>query len=1319
MTSPPPRPSQGSDDDGITQAEHSFHARKRQRLETANDSEGSVLDGHSYGVDRPSSSSSALRAPPPTEPAPELAPTPREREERQVVENETDVPQDIPGPGGEASEDDGFEKIDDLDDTALQDRIEAYRQRLLTMTSGRKIRMNDKGKKRQPPPGGQQDYGDEEYHEEDEEDEEEDEDDEDEDEDEEVIEQVLEAGALPLLPPPPPSPPQTETAATSSGSTATNRSHIRPFPARSRNVYPIYPLAPRNHHWPVYHPLTKEAERRAALLPPPPIVEQLTAAEYTDHLRYRPSELRMPTVQRKVDKLRTIVSGVNSRLITDKRVAQELWKAARAARSTISYQLRPPKIATRLDLEAAKGRTANDTGKDKSKDKGKGKDRKLVEDGSDGDERMEVDTATGSSAAVAATTSAPANAPLRPEAADELEVTSKVKIEYLDPVYKHVEYYNTCFPCQLQGFNCSGERPVCAQCYHSIHPDRCEYVARNIARPALVRQQQRRASEDPEAVEREVLRRKFTAMFLPRNTAAENLPLRIQDDEQALAFVRRDRRGMPIAFTGREEPRKGNNDGGGPSERGGKAGDDSRLRPDEDSRQDRNPQKEVENEDNRSTLSKIQLDTAGTRDLDLTRRESKHGKSTARKGVLGTHLHALQGSIERRRHGTADEATEGGNDAKTDQPAVATPHDGGQKKLVVDGVFITKRALDVTELSTTWKEDALKTKRAYNTRSTPRETQALAKQLQQSTMLQQEMGVINPEKQKRSRRSAGRAEADSTSDDGDVADGKRATQDLQKQARTSDPPLQAKAKPSKAWSLMNKFGKSIDGKDAVRDKVQYAKTWKPWDTIDDSEIGPSLCPPPEDSLLRALHHYTTYYFTYILPSPDIFESLDLTSQIALGMILQEVVAEFAIKLGRQGQLEDREVQKLRLDYLQKLREKEAAQTAAATSRASSIGAGVSDTGGGSASYTGPSSSRASRASSSKLPLATVDGTLLSTTGASRRIFGTGSKNNNNNGDEDDSSDDDDDERYRSRDERMQIASQKKKEKENEPLPPGELARLRQPVPGGNEVSAVMGKARKLLAMFRKGPEGHQAQDHQLADILDEELGIYSGGRPGAEGAATSQSSRLDKDKEEEKDDDDDDEEEEEDSESEEEDYLLDSEEEEEEEEDNDKAMEGVEDSGSEPDLDEFHKVVEQFEAAEDELLADEDALFHSLAGFADEQENDRSQEPRRARSLLSSGRASDRSTLRGLGSRNASPDTIGGSEGEEDDYFDSVDGTADRMVTSMGSTRFGAMFGAAEPSDEDEYEAATLPMSQIVDDDDSDSEEEWKLYDNEDEDEEL
>ncbi|KAF9902419.1 hypothetical protein EC991_004966 [Linnemannia zychae] len=90
-------------------------------------------------------------------------------------------------------------------------------------------------------------------------------------------------------------------------------------------------------------------------------------------------------------------------------------------------------------------------------------------------------------------------------------------------------------------------------------------------------------------------------------------------------------------------------------------------------------------------------------------------------------------------------------------------------------------------------------------------------------------------------------------------------------------------------------------------KKQIANTFRPWVAQRDDKVIPSACDLPETTFLQAIHYYASYYYTHISPSPDMFEAMDLTSHIALGMIIQEIISDFAFKLGKESQLEDIQV----------------------------------------------------------------------------------------------------------------------------------------------------------------------------------------------------------------------------------------------------------------------------------------------------------------------------------------------------------------------------------------------------------------------------
>ncbi|KAG0240867.1 hypothetical protein BGW41_006622 [Actinomortierella wolfii] len=1390
MTSPPPWPSQGSTNDGESsgkrRAQSTSGRTKRRRLESENTE--SIASSDVYlSKDHDSSSSS------PSSPTTRAAAA--AEAESEVSEPDSDAGEDLGGyleledtggddypenavddvtddlleaeeedddDGGSAAsgnENDDYEDIGELDDAAIQDRLESYREYLIS-TASMEAQNRDKGKQRQEPQEQQNDNS---------------EPGEDDQEDEVVIEQVFE-GSVPLPQPfsleeakaPPPDAPSSSSSSSSSSSTSNVQPRKREWGMRTKKTYPLFPTSLRNQNWPVYHPWYVEPERRAKLLPPLPIVEQLTAAERTRYLQYRPNELKKPNVHVKTDKLRMVVAEINSRLITEKRVAQELWKATRSKHSYTSFQMRPPKIETLLDRNET---ISQDKKAKQRKDKGKGKAKAH---GDEGDSATIESDATGLN--LDGQTVPSQSSPKKSKAtellyADELQLGNDSSVKYLDPIQKGFDFYDTCLPCQLQGFNCSGERPVCTQCYHSVHADRCEYVARAKSRP-LTGGRPRKLQEN-EAEMQEETRRRFAARFFPRNTAAENLTLQLEDNTEALAFPLRDKRGVPVNVTeihGVSEKPK----------RRGRPPKNNNQSSDED-------EGATSEEEDKLSLVKMQLDTADTRDMDI-KWQGYSGKNNGFQFKPLLHQRLQKSSriftpIEPKRTDSQDPAqepgtsssssTNDGGDAAAERGNATMSEDSAKDKerRMVNGVFISQHKVNITELSAKWKQDTLEQDRAYRTGLLHKTRSAVAKQLEESKLLQPATDVTGHRENIIEVRGGEGKEATSHSRIG--AHGSHLATLL------DEPHSSEKTEQSKTRNIMDQFGSTVEAQNAVRDKVDYAKTWKPWDAIDDSKIGPSLCPLPEDAFLRALHHYATYYYTYIQPSPDIFESLDLTSQIALGMIVQEVVAEFALKLGRQGQLEDKEVQKERQKYIKELREQEASK---AVSQASSTPADSQDSG---------ATSRTRRMGTARMPLATADGTNLSTTGTYQRLFG--------NVDELSESDD-------SADEQVQIGAQK-----DEPLPPGELARLGKAIPGDTAVSATVAKARRLLAMFRKLPEGLSASTRSLVEAV--------GDRP-SEDTAKSKVVSRDEQEDNEEDEDEDlsetDEDTEEDSDDEESD-LDDSDEDESEVE----SMDEVEDSevakihsseGQNLSADEaqLHNVLEDFEAAEDELDAQEAQLFAFLAGFEDKDDQSGTQQGRpssRSRTRTTSGNVSvAESSVSGYPSRstksNTGPRTIVDSENSEDDednevsedekgdediriqpaptlssiasrivpgasklrfdifrgydqrededqesqevlrarkpahspppmrspevpglptpsrtYPDSPmdpvddDEAVERTVTSISSTRLGAMFGTANSSDEDEYEAATQPMSQLVDDDSS-SEEEKEQADN-------
>ncbi|KAG0024028.1 hypothetical protein BGZ81_007849, partial [Podila clonocystis] len=85
-------------------------------------------------------------------------------------------------------------------------------------------------------------------------------------------------------------------------------------------------------------------------------------------------------------------------------------------------------------------------------------------------------------------------------------------------------------------------------------------------------------------------------------------------------------------------------------------------------------------------------------------------------------------------------------------------------------------------------------------------------------------------------------------------------------------------------------------------RKRMEKSFRPWVPGRHDTVEPSQCDLPETTFLQSLHQYASYYYTHAQPCPDVFESMDLTAQIALGMIVQETISDFAYKLGRQGQV---------------------------------------------------------------------------------------------------------------------------------------------------------------------------------------------------------------------------------------------------------------------------------------------------------------------------------------------------------------------------------------------------------------------------------
>ncbi|KAF9346607.1 hypothetical protein BGX34_003773, partial [Mortierella sp. NVP85] len=96
------------------------------------------------------------------------------------------------------------------------------------------------------------------------------------------------------------------------------------------------------------------------------------------------------------------------------------------------------------------------------------------------------------------------------------------------------------------------------------------------------------------------------------------------------------------------------------------------------------------------------------------------------------------------------------------------------------------------------------------------------------------------------------------------------------------------------------------------------ETYRPWVPKKDEKVMPSACGVPQSRFLQAIHYYASYYFTHANPCPDVFEAMDLPSHIALAMILQEVISDFAFKLGKESQLDDVTVKKEKLEFSRNL-----------------------------------------------------------------------------------------------------------------------------------------------------------------------------------------------------------------------------------------------------------------------------------------------------------------------------------------------------------------------------------------------------------------
>ncbi|KAF9935960.1 hypothetical protein BGZ65_002845 [Modicella reniformis] len=115
-------------------------------------------------------------------------------------------------------------------------------------------------------------------------------------------------------------------------------------------------------------------------------------------------------------------------------------------------------------------------------------------------------------------------------------------------------------------------------------------------------------------------------------------------------------------------------------------------------------------------------------------------------------------------------------------------------------------------------------------------------------------------------------------------------------------------------------------------KSYYEKSDRPWVPKMDEEVVPSTCGVPQKPFLQSLHHYASYYYTHANPCPDVFEAMDLPSHIALGMIIQEVISDFAFKLGKESQVEDIKVKQEKLEFARNLTEWEKAAATEVRSR---------------------------------------------------------------------------------------------------------------------------------------------------------------------------------------------------------------------------------------------------------------------------------------------------------------------------------------------------------------------------------------------------
>ncbi|KAG0216203.1 hypothetical protein BGX31_000654 [Mortierella sp. GBA43] len=118
-------------------------------------------------------------------------------------------------------------------------------------------------------------------------------------------------------------------------------------------------------------------------------------------------------------------------------------------------------------------------------------------------------------------------------------------------------------------------------------------------------------------------------------------------------------------------------------------------------------------------------------------------------------------------------------------------------------------------------------------------------------------------------------------------------------------------------SLQTKSRKRTEKEKPVID-TSMETTYRPWVPKKDEKVIPSSCGVPQKAFLQAIHYYASYYYTHANPCPDVFEAMDLPSHIALGMIIQEVIADFAFKLGKESQVEDIAVKQEKLEFARNL-----------------------------------------------------------------------------------------------------------------------------------------------------------------------------------------------------------------------------------------------------------------------------------------------------------------------------------------------------------------------------------------------------------------